>query len=152
GVFGASFELAKGELFTLLGPSGCGKTTTLRSIAGLEEPDSGRIVLDDKDIFNGASGGTVVDTHDRDMGMVFQSYAIWPHMTAAQNVAYPLEVSRTKRLSGSQIAERVRNILRTVGMEEYYDRPATQLSGGQQQRLALARALAREPKLLLLDE
>ena len=151
GVFGASFEVAEGELFTLLGPSGCGKTTTLRSIAGLEEPDAGRVALAGSDIFNSEKRLTV-PSYERDIGMVFQSYAIWPHMTVFENAAYPLKVSRTRRFSKAEIAEKVRTILRMVGMEEYIDRPATQLSGGQQQRLALARALTREPKLLLLDE
>ena len=151
GVFGANFEVAEGELFTLLGPSGCGKTTTLRSIAGLEEPDGGRVALDRVDIFN-ADKRVVVPSYDRDIGMVFQSYAIWPHMSVFENAAYPLKVSRSKRMSSADIKTKVREVLRTVGMEDYIDRPATQLSGGQQQRLALARALTREPKLLLLDE
>ncbi len=151
GVFGANFEVAEGELFTLLGPSGCGKTTTLRSIAGLEEPDTGKIALAGQDIFNSDTNLTV-PSYERDIGMVFQSYAIWPHMSVFENAAYPLKVSRTKTYSKAEIMEKVRTILRMVGMEEYIDRPSTQLSGGQQQRLALARALTREPKLLLLDE
>ena len=151
GVFGASFEVAEGELFTLLGPSGCGKTTTLRSIAGLEEPDAGRVSLAGQDIFN-SDKNIATPPYERDIGMVFQSYAIWPHMTVAENAAYPLTVSRKKKFSKPEIREKVKQTLRMVGMEEYIDRPATQLSGGQQQRLALARALTREPKLLLLDE
>ncbi len=151
GVFGESFEVAEGELFTLLGPSGCGKTTTLRSIAGLEEPDGGRVTLDGKDIFN-SDTGVAVPSYNRDIGMVFQSYAIWPHMTVLENAGYPLKVSRTRSYSNAEIKSKVQEVLRTVGMEDYIDRPATQLSGGQQQRLALARALTREPKLLLLDE
>jgi iron(III) transport system ATP-binding protein len=151
GVFGANFEVAEGELFTLLGPSGCGKTTTLRSIAGLEEPDTGKVALAGQDIFNSDTNLTV-PSYERDIGMVFQSYAIWPHMSVFENAAYPLKVSRSKTYSKAEIMEKVRTILRMVGMEEYIDRPSTQLSGGQQQRLALARALTREPKLLLLDE
>jgi iron(III) transport system ATP-binding protein len=151
GVFGASFEVAEGEMFTLLGPSGCGKTTTLRAIAGLEVPDSGRVTLAGEDIYS-SDKGLAVPPYERDIGMVFQSYAIWPHMSVAENAAYPLKVSRRKRLSRAAIDDKVRKVLRMVGMEEFHDRPATQLSGGQQQRLALARALTREPKLLLLDE
>jgi iron(III) transport system ATP-binding protein len=151
GVFGASFEVAEGEMFTLLGPSGCGKTTTLRAIAGLETPDSGRVTLAGDDIYNSDKRLTM-PPYERDIGMVFQSYAIWPHMTVAENASYPLRVSRRNRLSKAAIDDKVRKVLRLVGMEEFHDRPATQLSGGQQQRLALARALTREPKLLLLDE
>ena len=151
GVFGIGFEVAEGELFTLLGPSGCGKTTTLRSIAGLEEPDTGLISLAGRDIFNSESGFSL-PMHERDIGMVFQSYAIWPHMNVFDNAAYPLVVSRKKRFSKKAIEEKVTHILEMVGMGEFIRRPSTQLSGGQQQRLALARALTREPGLLLLDE
>jgi iron(III) transport system ATP-binding protein len=151
GVFGASFEVPEGELFTLLGPSGCGKTTTLRSIAGLEEPDIGQVSLDGEDVFN-SNKNLTIPSYERDIGMVFQSYAIWPHMSVFENAAYPLKVSRTRKFSKAEIMEKVRTILKMVGMEEFIDRPSTQLSGGQQQRLALARALTREPKLLLLDE
>lgn len=151
GVFGASFEVSEGELFTLLGPSGCGKTTTLRSIAGLEEPDTGRIEIGGAVVFD-SSAGFSMPMYDRDIGMVFQSYAIWPHMTVFENAAYPLKVNRRRRFSRSAIEEKVKNVLEVVGMSEFIRRPATQLSGGQQQRLALARALTREPGLLLLDE
>src|SRR4051794_11290276 len=106
GVFGASFEVKEGELFTLLGPSGCGKTTTLRSIAGLEEPDTGRVSLAGKDIFN-SERGLSVPSYERDIGMVFQSYAIWPHMTVFENAAYPLKVSRTRRFSKAEIETKV---------------------------------------------
>ncbi len=151
GVFGISFDVAEGELFTLLGPSGCGKTTTLRSIAGLEHPDRGRISLTGTDIYNSATKVSV-PVYDRDIGMVFQSYAIWPHMNVFNNAAYPLRVSKTRNFSASEIHEKVTEILEMVGLGEFIRRPSTQLSGGQQQRLALARALTREPRLLLLDE
>jgi len=150
GVFGATFQLKEGELFTLLGPSGCGKTTTLRSIAGLETPDTGRIALAGTVLFDAALGA-LVPLYGRDIGMVFQSYAIWPHMTVFENAAYPLKVGR-RRIGSAEIRRKVTDVLARVGLESFIDRPSTQLSGGQQQRLALARALAREPKLLLLDE
>jgi len=151
GVFGVDFDVAEGELFTLLGPSGCGKTTTLRSIAGLEVPNSGRIRLGGKEIYNSQSRLSV-PMHQRDIGMVFQSYAIWPHMDVFANAAYPLEISRKPRYSKAEINERVVKVLKMVGLADFVHRPSTQLSGGQQQRLALARALTREPGLLLLDE
>jgi iron(III) transport system ATP-binding protein len=151
GVFGVSFEVKPGEMFTLLGPSGCGKTTTLRCVAGLEQPDRGLISLGHGPIYDGASGRTV-PMYDRDIGMVFQSYAIWPHMSVFENAAYPLRVSRRQRYARADLVRRVDRVLETVGLEKYKNRSATQLSGGQQQRLAFARALVREPKLLLLDE
>ncbi|HEX2724251.1 MAG TPA: ABC transporter ATP-binding protein [Beijerinckiaceae bacterium] len=151
GVFGVGFEVKPGEMFTLLGPSGCGKTTTLRCVAGLEQPDRGLITLGQTPIYDAASGRTV-PMYDRDIGMVFQSYAIWPHMSVFENAAYPLRVSRRQRYTRADIVSRVDRVLATVGLEKFKDRSATQLSGGQQQRLALARALVREPKLLLLDE
>ena len=151
GVFGASFEIAEGELFTLLGPSGCGKTTTLRSIAGLEKPEGGRVTLAERAIYDAAQGINI-PMYERDIGMVFQSYAIWPHMNVYENAAYPLKVTRRHGLNSSQIRDKVRGVLALVGLEEFINRPSTQLSGGQQQRLALARALTREPALLLLDE
>ena len=151
GVQSATFDIAQGELFTLLGPSGCGKTTTLRAIAGLEAPDSGRIEIGGREVFNGQSGKNVA-LHDREIGMVFQSYAIWPHMTVFENAAYPLRVSRSRRYSQKEVAAKTSAVLDRVGLGAFATRPATQLSGGQQQRLALARALAREPRLLLLDE
>jgi iron(III) transport system ATP-binding protein len=151
GVFGVSFDIANGELFTLLGPSGCGKTTTLRSIAGLELPDSGSIALHGKEIFS-SERRISVPMHKRDIGMVFQSYAIWPHMNVFDNAAYPLRTRRRRRLSRQEVDAKVSGVLEMVGLSEYRNRPATQLSGGQQQRLALARALTREPSLLLLDE
>jgi iron(III) transport system ATP-binding protein len=151
GVHAASFTIGEGELFTLLGPSGCGKTTTLRSVAGLETPDHGKIVIAGREVFNRATG-TNVPLHDRELGMVFQSYAIWPHMSVFENAAYPLRVSRTRRFSRAEVVKKTSEILDRVGLGNFASRPATQLSGGQQQRLALARALAREPRLLLLDE
>jgi len=151
GVFGASFALEDGELFTLLGPSGCGKTTTLRSVAGLEKPQRGRITLAGRALYD-ADRGLNVPMYERDIGMVFQSYAIWPHMNVFENAAYPLRVRGGHGLGAAQIRDKVRGILALVGLEEFINRPSTQLSGGQQQRLALARALTREPALLLLDE
>ena len=151
GAFDVSFDVAAGELFTLLGPSGGGKTTTLRSIAGLETPDTGVISLDGSAIFDDATGRSV-PMYDRDIGMVFQSYAIWPHMSVFENAAYPLRVQRRNRPSREEVEKRVVRVLEMVGLAKYRGRSATQLSGGQQQRLALARALVREPKLLLLDE
>jgi iron(III) transport system ATP-binding protein len=150
-----SFQVAEGELFTLLGPSGCGKTTTLRAIAGLEKPDSGTIRVRDRVLFtNGGDQRSVnVPANQRQLGMVFQSYAIWPHMTVFDNVAFPLQVKpRGRRPSKTEIAERVNRVLETMELRQYADRQATKLSGGQQQRLALARAIVIEPSLLLLDE
>jgi iron(III) transport system ATP-binding protein len=149
---GVSFDVRPGELFTLLGPSGCGKTTTLRSIAGLERPDSGTITVGGEALFD-ASRGIRVPANSRRLGMVFQSYAIWPHMTVLKNVAFPLEVlPRRSRPGRAATEERVRKVLEAVELGDFADRPATKLSGGQQQRLALARALVIEPRLLLLDE
>lgn len=151
-----SFTVEDGDLFTLLGPSGCGKTTTLRSIAGLETPDSGTIRIGDRVLFSGQGGrrATVnVPVNKRGLGMVFQSYAIWPHMSVFDNVAFPLQVMpRGKRPSKSEIVERVNRVLETMELRKYAERHATKLSGGQQQRLALARAIVIEPELLLLDE
>ena len=146
-----SFEVPQGEFFTLLGPSGCGKTTTLRCIAGLEEPDGGRISIDARVVADPGANNFHVPAYERDIGMVFQSYAIWPHMDVFENVAYPLRV-RKPRPGKDEIRDRVLDALRLVGMESMADRPATRLSGGQQQRVAFARALVRHPKFLLLDE
>jgi iron(III) transport system ATP-binding protein len=145
-----SFEVPRGALFTLLGPSGCGKTTTLRSIAGLEQPTSGEIAVDGRVVYSSARG-IFVAPNLRNFGMVFQSYAIWPHMNVFQNVAFPLEVRRN-RPGRREIADKVMRVLAAVQLDQLADRDATRLSGGQQQRLALARALAMEPQLLLLDE
>src|SRR5438105_9263217 len=145
-----SFEVPEGKLFTLLGPSGCGKTTTLRSIAGLERPRSGEISVSSLVVYSG-SKGVFIPANRRGFGMVFQSYAIWPHMDVFRNAAFPLVVGR-KKYTRSQIEEKVLRVLKAVGLDHLAEREATQLSGGQQQRLALARALVMEPKLLLLDE
>ncbi|MPY79730.1 MAG: ATP-binding cassette domain-containing protein [Actinophytocola sp.] len=150
-----SFEVGEGELFTLLGPSGCGKTTTLRSIAGLERPDAGHIALTERVLFSSKPGEKPVNVpaNSRGLGMVFQSYAIWPHMTVFNNVAFPLQVmKRAERPGKREISERVMRVLETMELASFADRHATKLSGGQQQRLALARAVVIEPSLLLLDE
>jgi iron(III) transport system ATP-binding protein len=147
-----SFEVEEGELFTLLGPSGCGKTTTLRSIAGLEMPDQGQIDVAGRTYFS-SDRKIRVPANERGLGMVFQSYAIWPHMNVYKNVAFPLEVlPRKKRPSRKALRERVERALATVQLDHLATRQATDLSGGQQQRLALARALVLEPPLVLLDE
>ena len=143
-----SFDVPEGKLFTLLGPSGCGKTTTLRSIAGLEKPTSGEIEVAGRTVYS-SSRGIFVAPNKRNFGMVFQSYAIWPHMNVFQNVAFPLEV---RKLSKKEIREKVMRVLAAVQLDHLVAREATKLSGGQQQRLALARALVMEPQLLLLDE
>jgi iron(III) transport system ATP-binding protein len=143
-----SFEVPEGKLFTLLGPSGCGKTTTLRSIAGLEKPIAGEIEVAGRLVYS-SDKGIFVAPNKRNFGMVFQSYAIWPHMNVFQNVAFPLEV---RRFAKKDIRDKVMRVLHAVALEELVDRDATKLSGGQQQRLALARALVMEPQLLLLDE
>ncbi len=145
-----TFEVPEGKLFTLLGPSGCGKTTTLRSVAGLEKPTSGEIEVGGQIVYSSGKG-IFVPPNKRNFGMVFQSYAIWPHMNVFENAAFPLQV-RKNRLSKKAIAERVMRVLSAVALEQLADREATKLSGGQQQRLALARALVMEPQLLLLDE
>jgi iron(III) transport system ATP-binding protein len=145
-----TFTVPEGKLFTLLGPSGCGKTTTLRSIAGLERPTSGEIQVGGHVVYS-ASRNVFVAPNRRNFGMVFQSYAIWPHMNVFQNAAFPLEVRRQKP-PAREIKERVMRVLQAVALDHLADREATKLSGGQQQRLALARALVMEPKLLLLDE
>jgi len=140
----------EGKLFTLLGPSGCGKTTTLRSIAGLEKPRAGEIAVGARTVYS-SKKNIFVAPNKRNFGMVFQSYAIWPHMTVFENAAFPLRVGKAK-LSRHKVDEKVMRVLKTVALEEFAEREATKLSGGQQQRLALARALTMEPKLLLLDE
>jgi iron(III) transport system ATP-binding protein len=147
-----SFSVRPGELFTLLGPSGCGKTTILRCIAGLEIPDAGEIGVADRPLFS-STRGIRVRANERGLGMVFQSYAIWPHMTVFDNVAFPLTVvPRSRRLPRVELQRRVERALGLVRLDGLAGRAATDLSGGQQQRLALARALVTEPPLLLLDE
>jgi iron(III) transport system ATP-binding protein len=139
---GISLRIEPGELFFLLGPSGCGKTTLLRNIAGFYIPDAGRILFGDEDV-------TRQPPHKRNTGMMFQSYALWPHMTVAKNVAFGLE---ERRVPAPEIRKRVRAALESVQMEDYAERKIAQLSGGQQQRVALARALVIRPRCLLLDE
>jgi iron(III) transport system ATP-binding protein len=151
GIRDATFSLPSGTFFTLLGPSGCGKTTTLRCIAGLERPDKGRVDVEDRVLFDSERGVSVPMNH-RNIGMVFQSYAIWPHMTVFENVAFPLRVSKQRKYASAEIGRLVEAALETVDLGGYGDRPATKLSGGQQQRVALARAIVGRPKLLLLDE
>ena len=137
-----SLDIEPGELFFLLGPSGCGKTTLLRHVAGFYEPDEGTIRIGGEDV-------TRLPPHKRDTGMVFQSYALWPHMTLAENVAFGL---RMRGVGRAETAERVRKALAAVKMEDKASRKPNQLSGGQQQRVALARALVVQPRCLLLDE
>jgi iron(III) transport system ATP-binding protein len=145
---GISLQVPEGSLYTFLGPSGCGKTTTLRCVAGLERPDGGKISINSQAVF--ASGERVyVPTNKRPIGMVFQSYAIWPHMTVFENVAYPLTIQRRPK---AEVKKRVEDVLRIVGLQGLEDRPAPKLSGGQQQRVAFARALVNQPKVMLLDE
>jgi ABC-type Fe3+/spermidine/putrescine transport system ATPase subunit len=147
-VDGVSFDVAHGEVLTLLGPSGCGKTTTLRVVAGFERPDAGEVDLQGRTVVAPAKRINV-PPEKRGLGMVFQSYAIWPHMTVYENVAYPLVIRRVK---SAEINRRVEETLELVGLQGYGGRPATLLSGGQQQRVALARALVYSPSILLLDE
>jgi iron(III) transport system ATP-binding protein len=148
---GVSLTVNPGKLLTLLGPSGCGKTTTLRCLAGLERPDRGRIVIDNRVVFD-SEQGIFVPPSERALGMVFQSYAIWPHMTVFENVAFPLRVARDRKYSAAEIKQEVGRVLEMVRLGGYENRASTQLSGGQQQRLAFARGLVRKPTLLLLDE
>jgi iron(III) transport system ATP-binding protein len=133
---------------SLHGPSGCGKTTVLRSIAGLETPDAGRICIGDEPVFDSAQRLNR-PPEQRQIGMVFQSYAVWPHMSVAQNVGFPLKI---RRVRAAEMAERVGKALELVGLHGLGERPATNLSGGQQQRVALARAIVHEPRLVLFDE
>ncbi|MBI4319270.1 MAG: ABC transporter ATP-binding protein [Chloroflexi bacterium] len=141
-------DIRDGELITLLGPSGCGKTTTLRMIAGLEENDTGTVWIGDR-IVSSKEKRIFVQPERRNIGMVFQSYAVWPHMTIFENVAYPLHVRRRPK---NEVKSKVREALALLGLEELESRLATQLSGGQQQRVAIARALVFDPQLLLFDE
>ena len=145
---GVDLDIPARSIFTLLGPSGCGKTTLLRCIVGLEVPDAGEIAIGGETVFSSARG-IFVPPEKRGLGMVFQTYAIWPHMNVFQNVAYPLE---TRKLPRMEIRERVRRVLEFVQLAGLESRPATRLSGGQQQRVALARALVAEPRVILFDE
>jgi ABC-type Fe3+/spermidine/putrescine transport system ATPase subunit len=147
-VDGVSLEVGKGHTLALLGPSGCGKTTVLRCLAGLEQPNEGFIEIAGNVVFDHKQRLDLLPEH-RQLGIVFQSYAVWPHMTVAENVGFPLKVRNVPKAEREQ---RVRRILDTVGLGDRYDRSATDLSGGQQQRVALARALVHEPRLVLFDE
>jgi len=138
-------EVDKGEMLTLLGPSGCGKTTTLRCIAGLEKPDEGDIVIDGKPMLSRG----FVEPSKRGIGMVFQNYAVWPHMKVYNNIVYGLKIQKMRK---QEMKEKAQNVLDLVGLGGLEDRYPAQLSGGQQQRVALARALVGNPKVLLLDE
>ena len=141
-----SDEFRDGEFITLLGPSGCGKTTMLRMIAGFEKPTSGEIRIDGNVV---SSADTFVPPEKRELGMVFQSYAVWPHLNVFANVAYPLKIRKVPK---AEIKEKVEKVLEAVHLSQYAKRMPSELSGGQQQRVALARALVAEPKVLLLDE
>jgi iron(III) transport system ATP-binding protein len=146
-----SIDISEGEMLVLLGPSGCGKTTTMRCIVGLETPDIGTIQIGDMTVFD-SQRQISVPTNQRNIGMVFQSYAIWPHMTVAQNVAYPLRMRKRKDRAGLDIKQKVGEALNLVGLTGVGDRGASLLSGGQMQRVALARSIVMEPRVLLLDE
>ena len=143
-----SFDLNTGEVVTLLGPSGCGKSTTLRLIAGLDQPDAGEVFIRGR-LVASAARQVMVPPEKRRVGLVFQSYAIWPHMTVAENIGYPLKV---RRIDSGTVAAKVAEMIQVVKLDGLAGRMPTQLSGGQQQRVALARALVYEPTLLLLDE
>jgi ABC-type Fe3+/spermidine/putrescine transport system ATPase subunit len=143
---GINLTVPAGEMISLIGPSGCGKTTTLRMIAGLEVPNEGTIRVGRQVLSEGAR---VIPPEHRQMGMVFQTYALWPHMTVAQNIGYGL---KQRKLGAAEIADKVRRTLEIVNMGGYGERYPHQLSGGQQQRVALARAIASEPRILLFDE
>src|SRR6202171_2400445 len=145
---GVSFAVPAGEIVVLLGPSGCGKTTTLRCVAGLEHPTSGEISIAGR-VVSSPARGILVPPRLRDLGMVFQSYAVWPHMTVRQNVIYPL---KHRRIARAEAGRKVDEVLELVGLSEYADRPVVALSGGQMQRVALARSIVYRPQLLLLDE
>ena len=145
---GVSFAVPAGEIVVLLGPSGCGKTTTLRCVAGLEHPTSGDISIAGR-VVSSPARGVLVPPRLRDLGMVFQSYAVWPHMTVRQNVVYPL---KHRKISRAEAGRKVDEVLQLVGLSEYADRPVVALSGGQMQRVALARSIVYRPQLLLLDE
>jgi iron(III) transport system ATP-binding protein len=145
---GVSMQLNRGEVVSLLGPSGSGKTTLLRAVAGLEAARRGRITLGDRVMFDGAAGVDVLAEH-RDLGLVFQSYALWPHKTVFENVAYPLRLRKTP---AGEMRQRVHDVLAQLGLGHLPDRHPHQLSGGQQQRVAIGRALVYNPRVLLLDE
>ena len=141
---GVSFAVPAGEIVVLLGPSGCGKTTTLRCVAGLEHPTSGEISIAGR-LVSSPERGILVPPRLRDIGMVFQSYAVWPHMTVRQNVIYPL---KHRKITRADAGRKVDEVLELVGLSEYADRPVVALSGGQMQRVALARSIVYRPQLL----
>ena len=143
-----SLAIEDGEFVVLVGPSGCGKTTTLRCVAGLEHPTDGEISIAGR-VVSSPARGILVPPRSRDLGMVFQSYAVWPHMTVRQNVIYPL---KHRRIARTEASRKVDEVLELVGLSEYADRPVVALSGGQMQRVALARSIVYRPQLLLLDE
>src|SRR3954468_2384261 len=145
---GVSFSVPAGEIVVLLGPSGCGKTTTLRCVAGLEHPSAGSIHIGGR-VVSSPADGVMVPPRRRDIGMVFQSYAVWPHMSVRQNVMYPL---KHRPGTSADANRKVAETLELVGLSDYIDRPVVSLSGGQMQRVALARSLVYHPQLLLLDE
>ncbi|RTG40495.1 amino acid ABC transporter ATP-binding protein [Serratia marcescens] len=145
---GVSMDLKRGEVVSLLGPSGSGKTTLLRAVAGLEKPSQGRIVIGNSAVYNG-SARSEIPAEERNLGLVFQSYALWPHKTVFENVAYPLKLRKT---GSAEIAQRVQAVLDQLGLGHLAKRHPHQLSGGQQQRVAIARALAVKPKMMLFDE
>src|SRR5476651_812872 len=145
---GVSFAVPAGEIVVLLGPSGCGKTTTLRCVAGLEHPTAGEISIAGR-VVSSPAHGILLPPRLRDIGMVFQSYAVWPHMTVRQNVVYPL---KHRKIGRADAGRKVDEVLALVGLSEYADRPVVALSGGQMQRVALARSIVYRPQLLLLDE
>ncbi len=147
-VDGVDIHIPEGKIVTLLGPSGCGKTTTLRCVAGFENADEGRIWIGDRLIFD-SKQKINISPQKRGMGMVFQSYAVWPHMSVYENIAFPL---RIRKISGKEIDERVKSALNMVGIEELSKRLPSAISGGQQQRVAFARAIVYDPAVLLLDE
>ncbi len=143
-----NLEVQQGDFVTLLGPSGCGKTTLLRIIAGLERPDTGLVQSGDN-VFVDMDKGVVADPQDRKLGFVFQDYGLWPHLTVAENVAFPLKMSKTPSF---EIAKRVKDVLSNVQLETHAEKLPEQLSGGQKQRVSIARALAGHPRLILFDE
>ena len=143
-----SLDIEDGEMLVLLGPSGCGKTTTMRGLVGLQKPAAGSIAIGDEVVYD-STRGVNVPTNARNIGMVFQSYAIWPHLTVAQNVAFPL---RMQKVPKAEIRQRVEAVLESVGLQDFGPRGASRLSGGQMQRVALARSLVMRPRMLLLDE